>query len=354
MSKVSVIVPIYNVERYLNRCIQTLVAQTYKNLEIILINDGSTDGSLEICKKWSEGDERIIVINQSNSGVSVARNAGLKVATGEYILFVDSDDMCQTDMVEILLKAIIGADLAYCEFFMDNRYRSTLISNPLEEGVYEKNEIYDALFFGSKNSKHAFMSTALWRGLFKKDVIDAHKIAFDPLLKFAEDWIFYAEYFKHIQRIKVVNKPLYRYSVRKSSATNTFNPTSEQGALKSLYILDKFSAIAKETAVEPSRYQSGLAKRYIGLVLMQSKNVWDKRNRISISKKISYLQWVCKEIRIADRIDKSDVKKLSVYYRLLYRSIRKGKTGLVSAHAIGYNLLRSMRNTMRGIASKIR
>ena len=102
VNKISVIVPIYNVEKYIDRCIKSIVNQTYKNLEIILINDGSLDKSGQICDTWESKDNRIKVIHQMNSGVSVARNTGLENATGEYVTFVDSDDYIEPKYCEIL------------------------------------------------------------------------------------------------------------------------------------------------------------------------------------------------------------------------------------------------------------
>lgn len=95
--KISIIVPIYNCEKYLEQCIGSLVKQTYSDIEIILVNDGSTDSSLSICKKYSETDDRIQVINKKNGGVSSARNVGIKVSTGEYVIFVDADDWLSLD-----------------------------------------------------------------------------------------------------------------------------------------------------------------------------------------------------------------------------------------------------------------
>lgn len=108
---ISIIIPIYNVEKYLSKCIESLVGQTYKDIEIILINDGSPDHCLSICEQYSKKDNRIIVINQENKGVSAARNAGLKIAKGEYIGFIDPDDWIAVDMYEGLHSVIKQSDV---------------------------------------------------------------------------------------------------------------------------------------------------------------------------------------------------------------------------------------------------
>ena len=112
--KITVIVPVYNVESYLRKCLDSIIAQTYKNIEIVVVNDGSTDASAEICKEFVEIDHRIIYIEQENSGLSAARNTGLENMSGDYVTFVDSDDWIELDYVETLYKKITQyqADIA--------------------------------------------------------------------------------------------------------------------------------------------------------------------------------------------------------------------------------------------------
>ena len=116
--KISVIIPVYNTESYLSRCLDSVLSNTYENLEVICVNDGSTDNSINILDNYKFSDERVIVINQKNSGVSAARNAGLNVATGEYIAFIDSDDWVHTQYFEILLFAMScnDSDVAACQY----------------------------------------------------------------------------------------------------------------------------------------------------------------------------------------------------------------------------------------------
>ena len=121
--KVSVIVPIYNADKYLKECIESLLNQTYTNLEIICLNDGSTDSSTKICKELSETDNRIILIEKENTGVSATRNLGLKIASGEYIMFLDADDFLEPNAIEIALNTGIeyGAEIVQFGFFRNNK-----------------------------------------------------------------------------------------------------------------------------------------------------------------------------------------------------------------------------------------
>lgn len=120
--KVSIIVPIYNVEQYLTACLESIIRQTLKDIEIILVNDGSTDGSLQIAERFAVEDERIRLVSQKNAGQAAARNAGLEMSAGEYVVFVDSDDWLEKEMLEVLYEHIIrkGSDFVQCRFQFDN------------------------------------------------------------------------------------------------------------------------------------------------------------------------------------------------------------------------------------------
>ena len=116
--KITIVVPIYNAEKYLERCIKSILDQTYENLEIILVNDGSTDKSLEICEKFKAEDNRIIIINKENGGVSSARNKGIDAATGKFIIFIDADDYIEKEMFEVLEEDLFknNVDISMCGF----------------------------------------------------------------------------------------------------------------------------------------------------------------------------------------------------------------------------------------------
>ena len=119
MELVTIIVPVYNTSKYLNKCLDTLLAQTYENIEIILVDDGSTDNSLEICKSYEEKDKRIVVISKANGGSSSARNVGLDAAKGSYVGFVDSDDYVDGDFVSLMMEAIEKYDVPMAQISRD-------------------------------------------------------------------------------------------------------------------------------------------------------------------------------------------------------------------------------------------
>lgn len=168
MDLISVIVPIYNGERFLNQCIESVINQTYKNLEIILINDGSTDGTLEICKEYQKRDRRIKIISQKNSGSVVARMSGLEIATGKYIGFVDADDYIDLNMYEELHSVIVENKVDFVH--------SGTIRNGKEE-VNQKSELIDfsnvdkAKFFNGRFMMNQGINFVIWSKLFCVDII---------------------------------------------------------------------------------------------------------------------------------------------------------------------------------------
>ena len=165
MKKISIIVPIYNIEKYLPRCLESILAQTYKNIEVILVDDGSVDNSGMIADTYARNDQRIIVIHQVNKGVSAARNAGLDLATGDYIGFVDGDDYIEPDMYEILMRIIDEqqVDIAHCGYQMVYPSRIDYYYNTREKQKMNREEGVFELLKGRK------IEPGLWNKLYKAE-----------------------------------------------------------------------------------------------------------------------------------------------------------------------------------------
>ena len=134
--KISVIITIYNMEQYLDKCIQSVINQTYKNLEIILINDGSTDKSLNICKKYAISDNRVVLVNKNNEGLVKARISGIKQAVGDYITFVDADDWLDSNAYERVMEVSNNEDMIIYGLLEDYDFRSVQKCNRIDEGMY--------------------------------------------------------------------------------------------------------------------------------------------------------------------------------------------------------------------------
>lgn len=217
---ISIIVPVYKVEKYLPKCIESILNQTYKDFELVLIDDGSPDDCPQICDEYAAKDERIIVIHQKNRGVSAARNAGLNIAKGEYIGFVDSDDFIEPKMYELMLQAIQNnqVDLAVCGYdYVDEDGIVTRPYNNKEDEIITQKEVLKRYF-----DMPPSIRLGVWNKLFKNDLLQG--IYFTEGIKGAEDAEFLGKYLQSVKKAVVVHKPLYRNCERQGSAT--------RGALK--------------------------------------------------------------------------------------------------------------------------
>ena len=221
--KITVIVPVYNVENYLNKCLDSLINQTYKNLEIIVINDGSTDNSGEICQEYAQKDNRIIYVEQENGGLSDARNAGLERMTGSYVTFVDSDDWVEPNYVEVLNNKLIGyqADIAIGNYYSYNEDEAMYYFHVNSESYYEK--LYDNIsifenLYDAKQMKSFSLISACGK-LYKAELFDY--IRFDKG-KLGEDGYINQKLYLLVQKVIYINQGLYAYRQRSGSITKTW------------------------------------------------------------------------------------------------------------------------------------
>ena len=205
MKLISIIVPVYNAEKTIKKCIDSILSQTYKKFELILVNDGSTDNSLNILREYETLNERIIIISQENSGVSVTRNKGINIAKGDYIVFVDSDDYIVENGLEILVNEIElndKLDLVISGFYSiknsTNRYLNAILEN----------KIFNNLDFLLNEKLFKFISTP-WGKVYKTEIIKNNNIQFDKNLSLGEDTIFVLEYLKYIRNVEFINESLF-------------------------------------------------------------------------------------------------------------------------------------------------
>jgi len=221
----SVIIPVYNMEQLLARCLDSLINQTYKDIEIILINDGSTDNSGKICDKYKLKNSRIIVIHQENAGVSAARNSGLDKANGDYISFVDPDDWVDPDMYSILAESIHKKEADIIRF---NAYRKNEIINRLPfKNEYSEEQLDEKIILpliGSETFGGMFILGVLWLHLFKREVIEKNNIRFNKKLRRCEDRLFTLTVILHARNIVFIDPVLYHYEVNEGSLSNKYDP----------------------------------------------------------------------------------------------------------------------------------
>lgn len=215
MDLISVIVPVYNVEKYLDRCVQSIVNQTYQNLEIILVDDGSPDGCPAMCDAWAEKDNRIRVIHKENGGLSDARNAGMEIANGEYIAFVDSDDWVSPDYIDAMYQAIrnTGGEIAACDVVISyGDIEPAVSAQGAALRVCNAEEAIGDILQGK-----GFRAVA-WNKLYKKSLLENEQY---PVGKYHEDEFFTYRILAKARKLVYVDCALYAYFQRPGSIMNS-------------------------------------------------------------------------------------------------------------------------------------
>ncbi len=225
MTKISVIVPVYKAEKYLKRCVESILNQTYRNLELILVDDGSPDQSPALCDKIAAKDSRVTVIHQENAGVAAARNAGLDSATGEYITFVDSDDYVDPEMYEAMMKHALedNCDLVLCDCLKEFPDHSEPYSHDIRSGFYDakqlKEEYYPHLLIMENIEYPATISNCVM--LFRNRNIPRYPVG----IRFSEDWLFGAQVMLQAHSFYYMKgQNFYHYCMNPQSATHVYAP----------------------------------------------------------------------------------------------------------------------------------
>ena len=221
---ISIVVPIYNVEKYLTRCIDSIIKQTYKNIEIILVDDGSPDNCGKICDEYAQKDNRIIVIHKENEGLSATRNAGIEIAKGKYIGFVDSDDYIKEDMYESLYNDMKKYDVdisicKYIEVFIDdtnNNHKKSDVQNEENVKIYNNIDILKKLLYNENITDHA------WNKLYKTELFKNNNIRYPKGYMFEDIGTTYL-LFEKAKKISLSSKMGYYYIRRESSILGKVN-----------------------------------------------------------------------------------------------------------------------------------
>lgn len=229
---ISVIIPVYKVEKYLDRCLQSVVNQTYKNLEIILIDDGSPDNCPAMCDEWAKKDNRIKVIHKANGGLGMARNTGLENATGDYFTFLDSDDYMELNSYELALNRILemDADMCYYGGFYETLNRETKNTYRFTKDLYQGDEI-ETLFLADTIAPRTNQQGSADIGISAGKVLCKLSLVKDNNLKFlserevlSEDLIFRIEQCKYVKKVATLHKAFYHYCYNGESLTKSYNP----------------------------------------------------------------------------------------------------------------------------------
>ena len=330
--QVSIIVPVYNVENYIERCLNSLVNQTFKDIEIITINDGSTDKSLELINKYVKEDIRVSVIDLGDEGVSYCRNLGIEKANGKYIMFVDSDDWIDFNMVEVMYKKAEenNIDLVMCSYIREFKDHSKeKIFNLPEEIIYKedkvKNELLRKLVGPVKEElSNPEMLDALgtvWGKLYRTDILKENKINFVDLKEIgsAEDTLFNIFTFNYLKKVMFLNKPMYHYwRDNPKSVTSQYNSKlKEQRKVFFKYISDFIKENNFEQVFEEA-LNNRICTSVLGLGLIECS----KNNKISGINKIKNIKKIINEEYIRNAYKNLELKYFSIHWRVFYFFIK--------------------------------
>ena len=212
---VSIIVPIYNAEQYLRRCVDSILNQEYTDFELLLVNDGSTDASGDICEEYGDRDPRVIVIQKENTGVSDSRNRALDRARGKYLQFLDSDDWITPDATRLFVRAAeeYGCDMVISDFYRVVGERLSTKGDIEEEGVLTREEFAAHMMENPAD----FYYGVLWNKLYRRDIVEEHNLRMDTDINWCEDFMFNLEYIRYAKVFYALHAPIYYYVKRKGS-----------------------------------------------------------------------------------------------------------------------------------------
>lgn len=267
---ISVIVPVYNVEKYLQRCIDSIINQTYKDIEIILVDDGSTDKSGEICDDYAKSDARIKVIHKSNRGVSSARNEGLYTAKGKYIMFCDSDDYVDKNWCKILFDTINNNPYS----FITSNYQN--VGNNLQVQCEDKYINFETNYYQLFKDG---VSPFVWNKIFDVNILKQYEILFNEELEHGEDIVFTLEYLKHCEKCIFIKEVLYSYVYNEQSLARKYTYDSLYHVLNAFYWRVPFI---------DNCYLEEYCDGYLYNFYYRFEIIFDKRNKMSFLQKMRY------------------------------------------------------------------
>lgn len=327
MEKVSIIVPVYNNELYLEKCLDSIINQTYKNIEIILINDGSTDNSLNILRKYEKKDKRIIIIDKKNEGVSIARNAGIKKSTGEYITFVDSDDYIDLNFIEELHNAMINnnVDLVRCNYQVHYKELNKIDIGNLKEISNKKlnkknirNEILEKVLDGS-------LPCFVYLLMIKKEKLLNTKL-FPTDIHMMEDVVLYMDLIMNINSMFIIDKPLYNIYYNELGATNNaknYERNINNVLLVNIYIHKILSEYKYDTNINKTKLNTANSIAISDFIF---RHYLAKYNALSLCKELS------KNEIMNNILDNINYNEIEIQRKIILKCIKYKKFVLLNIY----------------------
>jgi len=333
---------VYNAEKYLKKCIESLQKQTIKEIEIVLVNDGSTDDSLSICNEYEKKDERIVIVNKLNEGVSSARNAGLKVAKGEYIGFVDADDWVEPEMYENMYYQVKHerSDVCICNYVKERngKLKKIKLNIPVDKNFLSKTEIINYLILSmigpeNINSKSGAIMGSACRLLINKEFLLNNNIKFPVGIHFMEDLIFCVELFLKCSKVSINQGYYYHYMIHPKSAVRSYRKNLEKKQLEVFNFLENMLLCYNLYEVAKSR----IDMRYINMCISNIMNEIHKDNKKNIIEKFIAVDKYCKDRKLKEIIKLLDVKSYTFRKKTVITAFKYGLSLYIFIYYILYD-----------------
>lgn len=335
MILVSIIVPIYNVEKYLVKCLDTLIGQTLKEIEIILINDGSTDNSLDICLAYQKEDSRIKVIDKINEGVAIARNTGIDLAGGEYIGFVDPDDWIEPQMYESLYKKIIQwrYPICICNYFKDTQSLSLpkvfklRNEHRVESNVLDRNQVIEYIIppmIGMDDilpRSNSYIMGCVWRCLYQKSFLEEHNIKFEPGISIMEDLVFNIQALLKSSGVCIDEGIWYHYVQHQNSVLHAYNKNMWIDQIRVHELLEQYL----EEAKIKNKMQNRLDMRYIGMAFSAIYNEINRGSENNIKERLNEVREICKDEKLRISLERAKPIQTAKKIKIINERIKNSK-----------------------------
>jgi glycosyltransferase EpsH len=337
MVKVSVVVPVYNVEKYLAEGIESIRRQTLEDIEIILVNDGSTDRSMSICKQQEELDGRIRVIDKLNGGVSSARNAGLEAASGEFVGFIDPDDWAEPEMFERMYNRAeeIDADACICNYVRNEAGRVAPVALELKRDLLNKDEVVGELIAGAiaspdLNSGASAIMGSVWRCLYRRELVENNDLRFIEGIPFMEDTLFCIQAFSKCNRIAVDEGFYYNYRIIAQSATGSYK---KYAIANQKLVYGLLESIIREEKLEDF-LRSRLDLRLVNMDFDLISNEVHRNNPKTFKEKIRTISDICSDKKLKRILSELDTSGYTMRKRFILNSMKKGYAVLIYIYYI--------------------
>lgn len=328
---ISIIIPVYNAENYLKRCLESVIHQTYKELDIIMVNDGSTDQSPNICDKYASIDSRIKVIHKKNRGVSNARNVGLNIAKGDYIHFVDADDWLEENTYLTLVKEVNSSEkIDIIKFNAYNSQKQVIGQCPFT-GLFIDTDLEKLTlqYIGSEKFGGTFILGVPWLYLIRKNLIEKNLIRFNEQLHRCEDRLFVISNFLYAKKVLFIDKVLYNYETSSSSLSNKFDKERWAQEKKYLSLLkDEYEKNRnKEYTIKANhRIKNDIILRSI----MSINNIYFSKNKNAFIQNYNLTKDIVKDPLIIDSFNNFESGKLDLKSRIIVTLIKQKQALLLT------------------------